>query len=338
MVKKQLFFWMVFCSGMLQAQDTIPKTDTIKKKRVSTEYVELYDDYVKLRLGFSNSFNAFHINDPADNLDFTLSPNQRIKTTLTFAYKFIEFDLGYTPEFIRFNKDDDDKGKSSFYALGARFYLGHWLQSFQYAKTKGFYVDKDDIGSTENVLFPSMQVSRFGGSTAYLFNPDFSFRAIYQQSEWQKKSVGSFVPSIHYNYTEIKDDFPGTDHIIDIAMGPAYYYNWVIDDKFLVAPGVYGGVGYNHTKTVYDDNTPDEVVDGISFQTQLRLTLTYNTTKFYTGATASLNTFYYDADPKIHLQDRQQFLEFYIGYRFKGPEKVGKFLDNPPKPQKKTPK
>ncbi len=338
MIKKLLFFWMVFCAGVLQAQDTIPQTDTIKKKRVSNEYVELYDDDVKLRLGFSNSFNSFHINDPADNLDFTLSPNQRIKTTFTFAYKFIEFDIGYTPEFIRFNKDDDDKGKSTFYSLAARFYFGHWLQSVQYSKTKGFYVDRDDIGSTENVLFPNLQVERYSGSTAYIFNPNFSFRSIFKQSEWQKKSVGSFVPSINYNYTQIKNGEPQIDHIIDVAVGPAYYYNWVINEKFLVAPGVYGGVGYNYTKTVYDDNTPDEVIDGLSFQTQLRLTLIYNSPKFYTGATASLNTFYYDADPQIHLQDRQQFFEFFIGYRFKGPEKVGKFLDNPPKPQKKSPK
>lgn len=338
MIKKQLFFWMVFCSGILHAQDTIPKTDTIKKKRVSNEYVELYDDDVKLRLGFSNSFNSFHIKDPADNLDFTLAPNQRIKTTLTFAYKFIEFDIGYTPKFIRFNKDDNEKIKSSFYNIGARFYFGKWIQNVEHSRTKGFYVDKDDIGATENVLFPSFQVSRYGGSTAYLFNPNFSFRAIYKQSEWQKKSVGSFVPSINYNYTQIKNDTPGTDHIIDVAIGPAYYYNWVIDNRFLVAPGVYGGVGYNHTKTVYEDATPDEVVDGISLQTQLRLTLSYNSEKFYTGATASLNTFYYDTDPKIHLQDRQQFFEFYVGYRFKGPEKVGKFLENPPKPQKKPKK
>lgn len=81
------------CSAMVQAQEAIA-ADSIKKKRVSNEYIELYDDYIKLRLGFSNSFNSFHIKDPTDNLDFTLAPNQRLKTTLTFMYKFIEFDIG----------------------------------------------------------------------------------------------------------------------------------------------------------------------------------------------------------------------------------------------------
>ena len=339
MVKKYITIFAFMCSAMAQAQEAVV-TDTIKKKRVSNEYIELYDDYVKVRLGFSNSFNSFHIKDDADNLDFTLAPNQRLKTTLTFIYKFIEFDIGYTPEFIRFNKDDASKGKTSYYNLGTRFYFGKWLQSLQYSKTKGFYVDKDDVGTTENILFPNFQVTRYGGSTAYSFNPNFSLRSIFLQSEWQKKSAGSFVPSISYNFTQIKNDDPSKDNVIDVAMGPAYYYNWIIKDRFMVAPGIYGGVGYNHTKTVYDDATPDEVVDGLSLQTQLRLTLSYNSEKFYTGATASLNTFYYDADPKIHLQDRQQFFEFYVGYRFKGPDRINKILDNPPKPKikKKTAK
>lgn len=313
-------------------------TDSVRKKRVSNDYIELYDDYIKVRLGFSNSFNSFHVKDGQENLDFTLSPNQRIRTTMTFTYKFIEFDIGYTPNFIRFNKDDESKGKTTFYNLGTRLYLGHWMQNLQYSKTRGFYVDKDDIGSSENVLFPDFQVSKVGGSTSYIFNDNFSFRSIFLQSEWQKQSAGSFVPSISYYFTEITNGTPSKDNIIDLAAGPSYYYNLVLHKNFLVSGGVYGGVGYNSTKTKYSDGRPDEHLDGLSLQSQLRLTLGYNSENFYTGATASLNSFYYDTDPKIHLQDQQQFFEFYVGYRFKGPDKINKYLDNPPMPKKQQSK
>lgn len=329
MAKNYILIFIALFSASCQAQDTI------KKHRMSNEYVELYDDYIKTRIGLSNSFNSFHIKDEADDLDFTLSPNQRVKSTLTLIYKFIEIDLGYTPEFIRFNKDDAIRGKTTFFNLGTRFYFKNWMQDLQYAKTKGFYVDKDDIGITENILFPNFQVQKIGGSTSYIFNENFSFRAIFLQSEWQKKSAGSFIPSVSYYFTQIKNDDPGKDNSIDVAIGPAYYYNWIFGKQFLVSAGAYGGVGYNYTKTTYSDDTPDEMIDGISFQTQLRFTLGYNSEKFYTGATASLNSFYYDADPKIHIQDRQQFFEFYVGYRFKGPEKINKILDNPPKLNKK---
>lgn len=318
MVKYALFF-IVFFTAFCQAQtaDSIPAAATA---------IEKYSDHVKLRLGFSNSFNSFHIKDAASRLDFTLSPNQRLRSTLTLMYKFIEIDLGYTPEFIRFNKDDAIRGRTKFYNFGTRFYLGHWMQELQYAKTKGFYVDRDDIGSDENILFPHFQVQKIGGSTSYIFNREFSFRAIFLQSEWQRKSAGSFVPSISYYFTTIKNNDPSEDHILDIAVGPGYYYNWVLQDRFLVSAGGYGGVGYNRSKTVYSDGTPDETFDGLSFQAQFRLTLGYNSERFYAGAATSLNSFSYSSEAKIHVQDQQQFLEFYIGYRFKAPEKVNRLF------------
>jgi len=333
MIKIYLTLIVLF-SVICRAQEQ--NIDTIQRQHISNEYIEKYDDFVKLRLGLSNSFNSFHLKDDRNSLDFTLSPNQRLRTTLTFIYKFIEFDLGYTPDFMRFNKDDASKGNTKFFNFGTRLYLGHWVQNLQYSKTKGFYVDKDDIGSTENVLFPDFEVTKIGGNTSYVFNPNFSLRAIFLQSEWQKKSAGSFVPSISYYFTKIRDGEPGTDNIIDVAIGPAYYYNWVLHKKLLISGGAYGGIGYNSTKTIYDDNTLNEKIDGLSFESQLRFTVGYNSDSFYAGAVTSLNSFYYNADPKTHVRDQQQFFEIYIAYRFKGPDKVNKFLDNPLKSVKKA--
>lgn len=336
MVKQYFSLFLFFFSVISSSQDKAIDT-TMAPPRVFDDYVERYADAIKVRLGFSNSFNSFHIKDKEDHVDFTLSPNQRVQSTLTLIYKFIEIDLGYTPAFIRFNKDDDSRGTTKFLNFGTRFYVGKWMQELQYAKTKGFYVDKHDLGVAENFLFPDFNVQKIGGSTSYIFNPNFSFRAIFLQSEWQKKSTGSFVPSISYYFTRIENNDPGKDHIIDVALGPAYYYNWVIARKFLVSAGAYGGIGYNQTKTVYrhTDNMPDETVKGLSFQTQLRLGFGYNSEKIYAGATARLNSFSYQGDPQVHVQDQQQFFELYIGYRFKGPEKIGAFLDNPPLLSKK---
>ena len=326
-MKKHCFFFLLLLSALSWSQNNNP--NTVVQDSLNQEYIQFYDDYIKTRLGFSNSFNSFHIKDKNSNLDFTLSPNQRLRSTFSFMYKFIEFDLGYTPEFIRFNKDNESNGKTTFYNFGTRLYFGQWMQSIEYAKTKGFYVDKSDIGITENLVFSDFQVRKIGGSTSYIFNPNFSFRAVFLQSEWQKKSAGSFVPSISYYFTKIKNNNPSEDKSIDVAAGPGYYYNWVISKKFLVSVGAYGGVGYNNTKTTYSDGTPDETVDGLSYQTQLNLNLGYNSEKFYTGVTARLNTFYYDDDPKIHVQDQQQFFEFYVGYRFKASEKISNLIDNP---------
>ncbi len=292
--------------------------DTIKQN----EYKQSYDEDIKLRLGYSNSFNSFRIISPENNLDFVLSPNQRLRTTLTVMYKFIDFDIGYTPSFIRANKDDDIKGKTKFVNFGTRLYLGKWMQTFQYSMTRGFYVDKADLGIAENVLFPDFTVSRIGGSTSYIFNPDFSFRAIISQSEWQKKSAGTFVPTATYRYTQITNNDPATDHTFEIAIGPGYYYNWIIAKRLLVSGGVYAGLGYNYTKTVYSDGTPDGSVDGLLVQAQLRITLGYNSENFYGGLTSSAESFGYDSDSRVQVQDMQQFFEIYIGYRFTAPKKI----------------
>lgn len=321
MVKRYVTFFIFFFAVFCQAQTA----DTLKAEK-PVAAIEKYGDYIKLRFGLSNSFNSFHIEDKANRLDFTLSPNQQLRSTFTLMYKFIEIDIGYTPEFLRFNKDDAIRGRTEFYNLGTRFYLGRWMQDLQYAKTKGFYVDKDDLGSTENVLFPNFEVRKVGGSTSYIVNPEFLFRALFRQSEWQRKSAGSFVPSISYYFTEIKNNDPSRDNVFDIAAGPGYYYNWIIGSRFLLSGGGYLGAGYNRTKTIYRDGTPEKTVGAFSFQAQLRLNLGYNSERFYAGMSSSANTFSYSSDAKIQVQDQQQFFEFYIGYRFKAPEKLRKVL------------
>ena len=93
------------------------------------------------------------------------------------------------------------------------------MQELQYAKTKGFYVDKHDLGVAQNLLFSDFNVQKIDGSTSYILNPNFSFRTIFLQSEWQKKSTGNFVPKIRYYFTRLQNNHPGKDHIIDVAVG-----------------------------------------------------------------------------------------------------------------------
>lgn len=323
MLRNYILLFTILSTFTMLAQ----KADSLSVNTKDNEYIAYYEDAIKIRVNLSNTFNSFYIKEPNTNLAFHLTPNQRIRSTLTAIYKFIEVDIGYTPEFIRFNKDNRIKGESKFFNMGATFYFGPWRQQLQYSKTKGFYVDKKEISTDENILFPDFQVMKIGGTTSYILNKNFSFRSIYIQSEWQIKSTGSFVPGISYYYTRIRNNHPSEDRIIDIAAGPAYYYNWIIHKSFLISGGAYAGLGYNQTKTVYTNARPVEMVNGLSLQTQIRGTLAYNSSRFYTGITASLNSVYYKTDPTIQVRDNQQFYEFFIGYRFDAPDKLRKITD-----------
>ena len=314
-----LFMLLMLLPFFGNAQHTRPgfiTTDTLEDA-----YKEKYSDYIKLRLGISNGFHSYNIK--TGPVRFNLTPNQRIRTNLTFMYKFIDIDVGYTPLFLRFNNDDHLRGSSKFSSLGTRFYVGRWMQNLQFSRTRGYYVDRKDLGIPQNILFPDFRTTKIGGSTAYIFNPNFSFRSIYIQSEWQKKSVGSFVPSVSYYVTEVKSGDPGKDRILDIAVGPAYFYNWLLGKKFMVSAGAYGGIGYNHTWS-FENGRVTEQMRSLSFQSQFRLALCYNTENFYMGAIASLESFYYNQTPQVQVQDRETFFECYFGYRFKAPNRVSR--------------
>lgn len=281
-----------------------------------------YDDYFTTRLSFSDNFNSFRLKDRAGNSEFLISPNQQINTTLSLAYRFLEVDLGYTPTFLRFNKDDDIKGKTKFFNLGTRFYVGKFMQNIQYRNTKGFYIDAFDFPELGETVFSDLKVVKYGGSTSYIFNPDFSFRAVYKQNEWQTKSAGSFVPSLSYYWTRISDKDPEKDTFFDITLGPSYYYNWIIQKQFMVSLGAHAGLGYNRTKFGFSDGTPSKITDGLTYTTELKLALGYNADRFFTGVNVTIDSFHHNDEPEFRVDDQQQFFELYLGYRFNAPKKL----------------
>ena len=288
----------------------------------SQEEIVTFEDYFTLRLGISNSFNSFKINNKEDNSSFTISPNQKVISTLSFLFRSVEIDIGYTPSFLKFNADDDKKGKSKLFALNLRSYLGRWMQSIDIYNAKGFYIANSnfDIPEGETITLPNLKVFKIGGSTSYVFNDKFSFRAISFQNEWQRKSSGSFIPSMSYYYTKFSDDSEQTSKFLDIAIGPSYYYNWVLHEHLLLSLGAYTGIGLNVSSTKYEDKSLNQKLTSVAYDLVGRISIGYNSNRFYTGVTTNINLFFHKVDRYSRIEDEQVFLELYIGYRFKAPK------------------
>lgn len=316
--KNPLLLFVLFAFSIAFAQKPV---DTLRR---GTTNIISYDDFIAVRIGASNNFNNFVFKDRAKTGRYTLAPNQQIKTVATIAYKFVEIDLGYTPNFLKYSKSKKSNGTTDYFNLGTRFYVGRLMQNIDYSKTTGYYIKKGKPSIVDEIEkpFTDMQVIKVGGSTSYIFNCDFSFRAIYKQNEWQKHSAGSFVPTFNYYYTQLSYERPGVNKIIDLVAGPGYYYNWVIANEFLVSAGVYGGIGYNNTHTTYKDDTPNDRVEGISYQFNYQASVAYNSTHFYTGAGLNVNSFYHKLQSGVNVTDRQNYFEFYMGYRFQTSNKI----------------
>ena len=295
----------------------------------SQEEIISFKDYYTLRLGISNSYNSFQINDQAEGNRFLISPNQKIISTVTFLFRSVEIDIGYTPTFLKFNEDNDKRGKSKLFALNLRGYLGRWMQSFDIYKTKGFYLADSnlDLPDGEIITLPDLKVFKIGGSTSYLFNNKFSFRAISFQNEWQTKSSGSFIPSLSYYFTKFSDNTSESSTFFDVSIGPSYYYNWVLHKHFLLSVGGSTGIGLNISTTKYEDKSFNQKLTSVAYDLVGRTAIGYNSDRFYTGVTTNFNLFFHKVDRYSRIEDEQIFMEFYIGYRFKAPKSWLKAAD-----------
>ncbi|MCM5662109.1 DUF4421 family protein [Galbibacter mesophilus] len=279
-------------------------------------YKKQYPNRITFRVGLTDDFNSYEISNPDTGLDVLLGPNQEIRSTFSLLFRFVEINIGHTPKFIKFNDDNDEKGETSYFHFGTRFYIKKWMQNFEWTKTQGYFVDLRDFGGEQDYLiFPDFKVTRVGGNTAFVFNENFSFRTIFKQNEWQQISAGSFVPTLSYYYSRISNGTPEKDKVFDITVGPAYFYNWVINKQFIVTSGAHAGIGYTTINT-YDGNHSD----GVNYQTELTLGLGYNRDGFFTGINANYRAFYHNTSENFDLKDQHSFLEFHIGYRFKAPK------------------
>ena len=120
-----------------------------------------FEDYFTFRLGLSNSYNSFEIYNQQDDTHYLISPNQKITSTLTFLFRSVEIDIGYTPKFLKFNEDDNKKGETKLFALNLRGYQGRWMQSFDIYNTKGFYLANHnlDLPDGEIITLPDWKYS-----------------------------------------------------------------------------------------------------------------------------------------------------------------------------------
>ncbi|WP_426483476.1 DUF4421 family protein [Flavobacterium sp. 2] len=277
-------------------------------------YFKSYNDKITASVYYLDTSNSFQITsdnqDPKIYLD--LIPNRKEQIGFSLNYKIIDITIGFAPKFLGGNTGDSHSKNFNF---NTRFYYKKWMQSLTFINQKGFYVSDDNF----TAQMPNMRSTKIGGSTSYVFNDKFSFKALVNQNEWQTKSSGSFIPNFSFYYTNIDLNTPDTTpgDIYVFTLTPSYFYNFVISDRVLIGAGIGLGAGIND-------------VDGDTsalYQADLNLKLAYNQDRFF--AFASLNAVTFDQDEKVdpRLNDNIVTLKISAGYRFDPPKKVKEVYD-----------
>lgn len=286
-----------------------------QKDTLQNPYFKSYEDKVTASIYYLDTSNNFQIGFDSEGQKkyIELNPNRREQLGVSLSYKFIDVSFGFAPKFFDVNKDNSD---SKLFSFNTRFYLKKWMQSFTFINQKGFYAREDEI----SVDFPRMRTTKIGGTTSYIFNDRFSYKALVNQNEWQTKSSGSFIPTFSFYYTNLNlnsalDSSNGDIYVFSLA--PSYFYNFVISDRILIGAGIAFGAGINDV---------DGDVSAL-YQLDFNLKLAYNRDRFF--AYTSLNTlnFLQSDTAEARLNDNISTLKFSIGYRFDPPNKVKEVYD-----------
>jgi len=297
---------LLFTGGSCFAQ-----TDSL-----SNPYIEKFPDKVSAQVFLLNTSNQFSLSYQQDKIKIDLVPNQKTTLNIGFQYDIVSVSFGVAPKFFANNRDNKD---SKMTAFSFNIFPGRWVQHLDFYYQKGITLEANDVSI---IYFPELKTMKIGGTTSYVFNKNFSFSALSFQSERQLKSVGSFAPTLSYYYTELNGkrvpDSGDTTYFIDVALSPAYNYNWVIAKKFLVAGGVSLGAGF--TKTVDHEENPTAFLT----QASLSISLGYNSDTFYGGVYSKGIVSNHKADGNTAMDDTINYATAFFGYRFDAPSVVQK--------------
>jgi hypothetical protein len=274
-------------------------------------FFKTYDDKIIASLYYlevSNNFQIVNTNSDGSKTKLDLIPNRREQIGIAASFKFADISFGFSPKVFDENKDN---ANSKLFNIRSRFIRNQWMQTITFINQKGFYV------SDGNLIIPFLDLrsTKIGGISSYIFNPNFSFRTIANQKEWQTKSSGSFIPNFAVFYTnlDLNDGNPSSQSdILEMTLSPSYYYNFVINNRFLISAGLGIGGGISNI---------DSDISGI-LESNASLKTGYNTDSFYAFLNVNYFAFVQNSSARVQLNDNVSTLNFTVGYRFDPPKKV----------------
>lgn len=271
-------------------------------------WYEEFDDKLSAQVFVLNTSNSFLLNYGEENLEVALEPNKKTTLGIAIQYDIVAFSLGFAPSFFADNKDN---GNSKMTSFGLDLFPRRFVQRFDFYYQKGISIEAN--GSS--IYLESLKTMKLGGSTAYIFNRQFSYRSIGLQNAKQLNSVGTFAPTLSYFYTEVngrgQEGFGDKDYFVNIALSPTYYYNWVIAKDFMVSAGfgIGGGVALS------DENSPEFLA-----QASALLAIGYNSERFFAGINSRGMASNHQAADDVSMDDTVSYATAFVGYRFDAPK------------------
>jgi hypothetical protein len=249
-------------------------------------YVESYRSYFMPRVLISRKATGMSYHNTKHGYSLRYQPNKSFNVGAGFTYKFVTLKASVgilQPHKTRGETRDLDVQLHSY---GRKFMTDVLLQFY-----KGFYLPDRRFGTPTNEYYvrPDLAVSAIGSSFQYIFNHrKFSYRAAFQQTEWQKRSAGTLLVGIELfmgrfradstivpSQLQVDQSEEGLRLMRFIEFGPnaGYAYTWV-HKKFFVTTGA--SLGLSAGLNRYIEGSSRTTFAGFSPNTVIRLSSGYN--------------------------------------------------------------
>jgi hypothetical protein len=258
---------LIICSFTLNAQ---------KDFKHDTAYYETFPNKTTVRLYLSKKY--VHLNFPsggtAEDLEYKANPKLNLGAGITIKNISINLFNGFS--FL--NNKADEKGKTKGFNFQVHLYPRKWAIDLLYVSPKGYHLEpKGAAGAPADKYYyrEDLKTTFFGISAYQVPNKErFSYRAALLQSEWQKKSAGSFIYGGEIHHGTVQGDsalvpvllshtYPqaGINKINILSFGPGagYAYTLVIAQHFFITGSMVINLDANFVREEDDVRTEKNV-------------------------------------------------------------------------------
>ena len=289
----------------------------------------------------THTYERYTLRNSTAKQTVVLAPKPSMKLGPYVGWRWIFF--GYQIDLSHLKSDTKKEFDLSLYSS----MVG--IDMFSRKNTGGYSIKdatqngQDYYKRFSDVRFDGIEVGVKGFNLYYIFNHrKFSYPAAFNQTNVQKRSVGSWLMGIGYTHHTAKLDHERLRKLIaektnnemvldstfnlsklnytDASVSLGYAYNYVFAPRWLFASSLSLAVGYK--RTVSDTDTDNFWmrftkfkfsnlnIDGVG-----RFGLVYNNMRWYAGGSAIFHTYNYNKS-RVSINSTFGSFNVYVGYNF----------------------
>jgi hypothetical protein len=299
-------------------------------------YIESYKGYLMGRLLINRKTTGMRFYHQRDGYTLRYQPNKTFNAGLGITYKFVTLKVS-----TGIHQPIDTRGRTrdldvQFHSYGRKYTIDFLAQFY-----KGFYLpdQRFALAGKDYYVRPDLAVSALGTSFQYVLNHrKFSYRAAFQQTEWQKKSAGTFLVGLELFMGRFRGDSTIVPaelqernsaeslrkmRFLELGPNAGYSYTWVYKKFFINAGAALSlNVGVNR----FIDASGGQTYVGLSPNTVVRVSMGYNVRQW------GVNLLYLST--ALHIPDFESrsvvvntgTLRFNLVYRIVPAKKVKRYL------------